>query len=491
MNDITKEDLNKELEQRRNSELWERGDIEFLLNESQKKIYHNWKANRFKSTTSTVCSSRKLGKSTLGLFIASELCIKNPDTLIGFVAPTVGALSLYIQQLFQTVFASCPPTLRPKLTDTQMVFGNGSKIIFAGLAKGTGSSYETLQSFSFDLVLIDEAGSIKNLDNIVDAILIPTLLARRGHLIMFSTPSREGNNHPFYKYCQKAKVEGTYSEYTIRDSHYPLDIQNKFIDELGGIDSINAKREFFCQWVIDESKQVIPEWASKYKAVTPQPEVYQFYRHYLGLDSGYRDATGIVLFTHYFRENLIQVEGELRFKEKQVRSDIITQAIQAKADALWGKGWKAHRMVGDSADPIFLNELNKYQPFQFFGVRKKSLRAMVNEFRELVNRGQLLVSPECKYLISHLESAIWDEVGEKLDKDQFGTHFDELMALIYAIRNVAWNENPIPPEFKFDPNTMFYPGLDEKTKQVQLEKAFGVHNLFDPMRNLKDLNGSF
>jgi hypothetical protein len=124
----------------------------------------------------------------LGLFIATETAIQKKDALIAFVAPTVDNVQAYTRQLIQVVFKSCPEHLKPTFLKTEIIFPNGSRILFRGIGKGIANSYDNLRSFAFDLILLDEAGFSANLDEIVDGALMPTLLPRNGNMLLLSTP---------------------------------------------------------------------------------------------------------------------------------------------------------------------------------------------------------------------------------------------------------------------------------------------------------------
>src|ERR1035438_4651655 len=149
---------------------WQVGRLYVHLNPSQRKIYDAYKLSAGRNSKFVVNCSRKLGKSVLGLFLGAETCIAKPKSLVAFIAPTVDDVTEYVRQLFTVVFATCPEHLKPKLRKTQLVFPNGSKILFRGVGKGVGTSYNNLRSFAFDLIVLDEAGFSANLDEIVDEI---------------------------------------------------------------------------------------------------------------------------------------------------------------------------------------------------------------------------------------------------------------------------------------------------------------------------------
>src|SRR4029077_6475008 len=190
--------------------------------------------------------------------------------------------------LHEIVFATCPEHLKPKLRRTQLVFPNGSKILFRGGGKGIGTSYNNLRSFAFDLIILDEAGFSANLDEIVDGALVSTLIPRNGNMLLLSTPPVTPD-HAFKGFCDQAELDGAYMKLTIRDSHYPLERQEKFIKDLGGIASHKVRREFFCEFVIDTDFQLCPEWKDEYEREMPKGDNFKLWFKYDALDQGWSD----------------------------------------------------------------------------------------------------------------------------------------------------------------------------------------------------------
>jgi hypothetical protein len=338
--------------------------------------------------------------------------------------------------------------------------------------------------------VLDEFAFYHSPKELLWQVLYPTTSTTAGKILIITT-SPDNATHYSNELFEVAITHDWYYKATIYDDETYLPAEIEAL-KVGCLDEFSWKINYLCELgLIAPTKIVVPEWIeTKYKTILKRPDYYNYYKHYLGEDSAFRDFTAVVYATHYFKEAVLYFEGESQFLEQQVRSDIVTDEIKKKAKEIWGPDYKIYRAIGDSADPIFLNELNKYG-FSFFGVEKKLLRAMVNEFRELVQRGQIQISPDCKYLLSNMKNAIWDEKGDKLDKDAFNHHFDHLMAALYLSRHVMWNENPVPVTYNYNPNNMFFPDIDKQTKEYQMQKAFGVADLFDPMKKMRELDGEF
>lgn len=144
-------------------------------------------------------------------------------------------------------------------------------------------------------------------------------------------------------------------------------------------------------------------------------------------------------------------------------------------------------MISDSADPILINEINKFDGMNFSPVQKEysgtrsgagsGLEAMLHEFRVAVNRGGIEVSPKCPLTLHCVANAIWDDKREKLDKDVFARHFDHLMMLVYMHRMVDFATNPVPADFMVDGQRVIELDFDRNRNKSSgasaLERAFG------------------
>lgn len=290
-----------------------------------------------------------------------------------------------------------------------------------------------------------------------------------------------------YAIKQRALLEGWIVQIPIWEANkldpkaYPIELVNEWKEEtIKGVDGQEIwEREYECKWVVNRRKMAVPEWdSSKMVVSSSRDPYYQFYHHYVGIDWGYKDFTGIVLATYNFRKARLEVDSELTFSGKEVRSDLISEKMSLTQDHLWGKDFVMYRQVSDSADPILINELNKYKGMSFVPVQKAhTLEAMMNEFRVLVAQGKVVIDPKCQMTIHCLENAVWTDKRDKLDKDIITRHFDHLMALVYLTRVLDLNSNPIPKDFMIDNVRIIDLNFDKNKAQGEgaraLQNAFG------------------
>jgi hypothetical protein len=462
---------------------WKLGRLNYRRRSTQKFLKAAIEKAKLISRKIYFETTRRLGKSSEMLMMFTEHCLEKPSWKAGFFAPVKDGLLDYIEPIIQKTYEECPDDSRPVFNRQRFIleFPNKSSIIFRG---SNNQQHRIRRGQEFHEAGIDEARDVDSLDSLVDSVVMPALFsAEGGYLYLSSTPA-DTRSHPLYRYRQLAEAEGWLIRLTIWDAHrmdpdvYTEERINEWKREtLKSVDGDDKwKREYECEWVVNKSRAAVPEWKGAYVRPVKKDPYYAFYDRYIGIDWGYKDYTAVGFGSYLYREAVLQVESELMFSGTDVRADRIAEAIDRQAVKLWGDGWKA-TMVSDSADPILINEINVHPRMSFVPVHKaETLDAMLNQFRQLVNQGKILVSPECAMTIHCLANAVWDEKRDKLDQDVFARHFDHLMQLVYLTRNVDFNHNPIPPDYMIDGVRVVDLSFDKPNRKSQdaraLEEAF-------------------
>ena len=106
-----------------------------------------------------------------------------------------------------------------KSTETEMRFGNNSRII----SLPCGPDGKTIRGYTGDIVVIEEAGIMK--DHIVNTVIVPMLASKgdRGQLIKIGTPLTRGH---FYDSCfndpKYTVIKVTWQD-CVKEGHYSLD----------------------------------------------------------------------------------------------------------------------------------------------------------------------------------------------------------------------------------------------------------------------------
>lgn len=101
---------------------------------------------------------------------------------------------------------------------------------------------------------------------------------------------------------------------------------------------------------------------------------------------------------------------------------------------------------------------------------------MVNEVRIWVAAGRVKIHPRCKQLIGCLRYGIWDNKRTQFARSGAYGHFDALAALVYLIRNIDINSNPVPAHYGLTQDNWV---LDQEEAQ-RSANAQAIMSIFKP-----------
>jgi len=467
------------LEHELKNELWRRGEIRWKLRPVQEKIYNHLRESD--SLKEVINASRRIGKTHTLCTIAIEAAMKKPGAQIHFGFPSQRALKKVIQPIFRYIIRDCPADYKPQYQASDFAYyfpRTDSLVHLSGLNAGHA---ENLRGNASDLAIVDEAGYVDDLDYVVQDILLPQCLTTEGRIIISSTPPPTPV-HEFVDFAHKAKEEGTYSEFTIFDSGYPDHIIQKFMKESGGAESSTWKREYLCQFVVDQDLAIIPEFDEK-KHTLPweRTALWPYYKCYVSMDIGVRDFT-VVLFGYYdFMKAALFIEDELVMKGPTMTSDLLQRAIKAK-EAIWFKDKTPDQIlrVSDDNNLILIQDMGYLHQIPFNPTTKDNLDAMVNELRVWVGNGRVNLNPRCAHTIGCLKYGVWDinkQRKREFARSKVYGHFDGLAALVYLVRNIDQYTNPIPADLHMSELTHHISAEFDKKREpsrVEIEKIIGV-----------------
>jgi len=414
--------------------------------------------------------SRRLGKTTTLALIALELAIQRPKSHIHFGAPQQNQVKDYLLPVFAPLLESCPEDLRPtwKSFGSKWVFPNGSFIKLYGC---NNKQYDNLRGNKSDFFIIDETRDVTDLEIIIKDVALPQLLSSKNpnkRIILASTPPTTPD-HPFKKYAETAKAKGAYSKHTIHESWYPKDEIERLAQELGGWKSTSAQRELLAEFVTDERLHIIPEWKTTSETVQdlPKDDYFQFYFKLEGLDIGYRDFTAWLMGYYDFQHSRLVIEFEHAVRENDFTTDALADSIKGYENEYYRTNPTRPRRIADNNNLNLLADLSRLHSLSFAPVQKKSGKSdqsakewMVNQARQFIKAGKLVLHPRVKMLLASLEFGIWKEGHTDFARSEELGHYDFLDALIYIIAYLVptiQNINPIPPLYGLNVATTMFP----------------------------------
>jgi hypothetical protein len=441
---------------------WTTGRLKYLLKPVQHRIYDAIKNSS--ELIYVVNCSRRLGKSfTLGV-ILTEIAIKNKNSHLHFAAPFQNQVKEYFLPIFNEILKDCPDDLKPKFTSTgKYVFPNGSFIKLCGC---NNRQYDNLRGNRSDYFVIDESRDVDDLETIINDIALPQLLSSPhdfARIVLPSTPPSTPD-HPFKKYAEDAKALGAYSEFTIDDGWYPPERVAKFLAKAGGRDSAGAQREYFCKFVVDPTLQIVPEWKTDlFKEEIPKDDFFQFYFLLEGMDVGYRDFTAWILGYYDWKNARLVIEHEYALRENEfTTAKLATDTTKIEDDEYRKLSPRPNfKRIADNNNLNIIADLSRIYKMPFAPVSKKNGKEwMVNQLREFVKNGKLIVHPRCKMLISSLEFGIWKRDKTDFERSKELGHYDFIDALVYMVAVLiptVQNINPIPPLYRMNVATTMFP----------------------------------
>ena len=158
---------------------------------------------------------RQFGKTTIAENLAIYWALNENNSIIYWVSPTDSQAQKVYKEIVNAIIESgCIKSKKMPKGDTEIVFTNGSKILFR-----SALSEDSLRGQSVDYMICDEAAFIKR--DTVETILLPMLNVRGKKCLFISTP--KGKNY-LYDYFLKGKTNKNWK--SLRFSTYDSPLAN-------------------------------------------------------------------------------------------------------------------------------------------------------------------------------------------------------------------------------------------------------------------------
>lgn len=435
------------------AEMWRRGEFApLLLKGPQLEM-----VNAFDLCTNVMfffLCSRRLGKTVTLFTLAVRECLKAPNRRVLYLSMTTDQIREIVAQAEEVVFENCPDDLKPKWKSKEgkFVFPNGSEIRVKGLDKAKGSSIRGVKAH---LIIFDEACFMDDLNGIVNSVALPMVIATKGKIVFGSTPP-DSPGHDSIGIISRCEERGALivrDIYSMRGILYDDKQIQEFEEEAGGAHTTTFKREYLAQVVVETDMAIVPAATKENLEIIvkemPMPIGY-WPDCYVGLDIGTRDLT-VALFGYWDFENArLIIQDEMVLSDKSVTTENIAAGIKETEKRLW-KSREPFKRYSDE-EPLLLRDLIALHDIQIRPTKKDNKEAQVNQLNIMVNNHTILIDPKCKTLITHLKYGIWNKSRTEFARSKQLGHSDAIDALIYLLRNVKRNRNPVPNDF-------YHPGI--------------------------------
>ncbi len=459
-------------------QLWESGDLDFLLDECQLDIRQQVHASKTKYFV--LECARRLGKSYYLCIEAVEFALKHPRSRILYAAPTNKDAQEIIAPLLEQILETAPFRVKFDKNQSKFIFPNGAQVRLFGCDNKTKANRG--RGSGAHLVLLDEAGFIPTLDYVLHSIVAPQTLTTRGRVILASTPSDEPD-HPFTSLANEAEAKGYYVRKCLQDNpRLTKEEIDEYIKDDASIlgftveefkESDVYKREFLALRAIDTNLVVCPEWRGHFET----PERPEFFDGYASLDLGGVDPHGVLFGYWDYATQTLVVEDELLLRDGQ-NTDELVQAVKKKEAFLWGtSSWDGTLRAAEERknlpEHLTGNLPNTRQPYlrvadmggpkvellvdgvMFLPTAKMDKWEAVNSVRILLREKKIKIHPRCKNLDRHLRGTMWLNEKTTSYRRKNGEHGDLLDCLVYMVRNLRRTKDSRPLNYGLDPSNLW------------------------------------
>lgn len=432
--------------------LWSRGELSWKLRPEQVILKIELEKPLIQLAVFNIC--RRFGKTYTLVIYVIEQCLLYCQK-IRYGCAFLSDLEEFVLPAFNFILEDCPQEFKPEYVRTRKtwMFKNGSEIKLVGLDKNPNG----LRGNAIEKIVVDEAGFVSNLKKIYTSVIIPATAKQKNIKIIFSSTPPETPDHFFVALIDKAQAQynGLYKEMTIDEiSDLDLSERQRLLDEIGGEDSIEAQREFFCKLIIDSTIALAQEFSP---ALHVKDLVEPEYCHYWvsGDTGGTQDRTVFHLWCYDFRRAKCMVLDEVEYP-CETGTDVYIPAVKAME-----RDRKLTRHV-DCPGQLQIDFMG-YHQFPCSLPRKDGLDATIHQVRIALKRLEVEISPKCTLLIKTLKMGTLNKQRSDLARTEALGHMDAFMSMAYGLRH-ANKSNPYPAYNGASPYTHYInPSTDTQT----------------------------
>lgn len=491
-------DVNRQRREAR-GKLWTRGHLEWKFEGyAWAKEMYDFTRQRWGASPYLLWFVHRRGaKSTTGLVIALEECLRTANTRCAIICKTKDQAQEICDVSLVELLGDCPQAVMPRKVKNDYAYHfdhNGSRLQILSL---DGKHGLKVRGRKFRFILITEAAFIELLDKILRSSILPTLNDVTGKtvgtVVLESTPNEEPG-HPWEEMVEEARADERLFYLPLsKNKHASPLFVTKAQKDSGGAESVDYLREYELQFVYGDDSIAIPE-ATTQRMFEGDPEnklpedepsrgLPPIVReltypnesdHYESLDPGGSDLTGWLASTYIFEQDILYIEDEITF-HNMTTDDFVAKVRKREVD-LWGEAPRGRiRRYADNNNQRLLYDLHVLHKMTFVGTAKDNKDAQINQARLMVRDGRLAIHPRCKLLIKTLRVAKRAKVARKgfEHMDDIG-HADLLDCLLYKIRNLRRRELPRAPAQRQAEVQVRPPPVVQREPDRQLARALGL-----------------
>jgi len=407
---------------------WKIGFLAWKLHLGQLAIYQKIRNFEDQKEALIFCA-RRFGKSTLGVIMALEDCLKQ-EGQVRIIGPTIKQTISIVEPIIRKVTMDAPKGLIRRIKSEYRWKVGGSELIIGGFDGQNITRHLGQESYS---IYLEESGAARAEDftYAVVEVLTPHLLHTKGMKVHLTTPPKELNHPLITDVLPKVKEQNSYFFATIYDN--PLLTEDQIqsaIDESGGFETPAFRRNYLCELVKDSETLVVSQFDATLH--TFKERLYKEYDflYLIGDWGGVRDKT-CILFCQFYH-HILFVHHELVFDNHTSSQEIFVAISKLKKEEkfLLEDPW-----IIDAPPAMTIDWHEKYRTVVTIPL-KRPFEEGISVLRQAFFQGNIQIHRSCDFLIKSCLYGRLTKNQKDFDRNDDLGHCDALAALLYAYRCV-------------------------------------------------------
>lgn len=435
-------------------EAWERGYLDWKLEPQQLELVQGI---RREGVENIYGDFTRRGGKTFGVGTYCDSEARKGKIEIRYATAFQSDLIEFIKPTFDLIEQDCPDDLKAEYLESKKVykFPNGSEIKLVGLDKNPNG----LRGNGIRIIVIDEAGFISNLKYLYESVIIPATTRRKGQMheaikiIIVSTPAEDATEHFSYELKTLAmhSPNGFHLVKTLDDIE-SIDDEEKerVLAKAGGRYSAQARREYFCEWIVDKERAVCATFdETKHVAEIDEPQYSAWC--FAGDTGGVQDKTAAYLVTWSHKHRKVVFWDEVTHDHHTPSTEILASFKTMLLDPHKPQTIPTYRNTRNFLDASGQLLIDYAQAgFDAALPPKDEFHAGLTMIRNAFYNDEILIHPRCKLLIASLRSGLLNKQRTDYQRTINLGHCDAVAAAIYALRVVDRLTNTEPGPSKHD-----------------------------------------
>ncbi|MCW9065795.1 MAG: hypothetical protein OQJ78_05810 [Ignavibacteriaceae bacterium] len=448
--------------------LWQSGFLAWKCHSGQLEIYKQIRSLDPRIQEALVFCARRFGKSTLGVIMALEDCIRNPYSQVRIIGPTIKQTISIVEPIIRRLTRDAPPGLIHRIKSEYRWYVSKSELIVGGFDGMNITRHLGQESVS---IYLEESGAARpeDYEYAVTEVLTPQLLHTRGRKVHLTTPPTQLDHPLITKVMEATKEKSAFFHYTVFQNPLLTDDQiEDAVRESGGATTAAFKRNYLCELVKDENSLVVPQFEPSIHVFEEPLTFYNQELTIVGDLGGVRDKTALFFCSRH--SGVTYIHSELIYptltESKKMFLDIYKRAkeMQIKLSDVF---------YIDAPHAMTIDFWHNYK--QIVNVpKKRKFDEMISTLRQVFYRQEIKIHSSCTFLIQSLTYGNLTTNHKDFERTNFLGHCDAIAGLAYA----TWSLQESIHD-NIEANRQQNGGFDDKLMQALKEQRRKERQRFD------------